>query len=108
MPMSPFASWMLEQEARALLTRLGRVKPFALQEAMLPAANLLPDAEIAIERFLTAGRRHLHALVNGFLEKLRSTDPASTTAEAAQRAFTLLRLQFNAVLSHFDLFDNVV
>jgi hypothetical protein len=108
MSISPFASWMLEQEARALLTRLGRVKPFALQESMLPAANLLPDAEIAIERFLTAGRRHLHSLVNGFLEKLRSTDPASTTAEAAQRSFTMLRLQFNAVLSHFDLFDNVV
>jgi hypothetical protein len=108
MSMSPFASWMLEQEARALLTRLGRVKPFALQESMLPAANLLPDAEIAIERYLTAGRRHLHALVDEFLKKLRSKDPAWTTAEEAQRAFTLLRLQFNAVLSHFDLFDNVV
>jgi hypothetical protein len=108
MPISPFASWMLEQEARALLTRLGRVKPFALQESMLPAAGLLPDAEIAIEGFLTAGRRHLHALVNGFLEKLRSMDASGTTAEMAQRAFTMLRLQFNAVLSHFDLFENVI
>jgi hypothetical protein len=99
---------MLEQEARALLTRLGRVKPFALQEPMLPAANLLPDAEIAIERYLTAGRRHLHGLVDGFLKQLRSPGSVWDSAESAQRAFTILRLQFNAVLSQFDLFDNVV
>ncbi len=39
MAVSQFASWSLEQEARAMLTRLGRVKPFALQESMLPAAK---------------------------------------------------------------------
>ena len=48
--MSPFAAWMLTQEARALLTRLSRVRPFALLEPMVPAANLLPHAQIAIER----------------------------------------------------------
>ena len=31
-PPFSFAAWMLEQEARALLTRLERVKPFALHE----------------------------------------------------------------------------
>jgi hypothetical protein len=108
MPMSSFATWMLEQEARALLTRLGRVKPFALQESMLPAASLLPDAQIAIEGFLAAGRMHLHALVDRFLRRLRSVDTAGASAEEGQRAFTMLRLQFNAVLSHFDLFDNVI
>ena len=48
MAIPPYASWMLEQEARALLTRLARVKPFALQETMLPAAGLLPMAGSAI------------------------------------------------------------
>jgi hypothetical protein len=48
MPLAPYAGWMLEQEARALLTRLARVKPFALQESMLPAANLLPGSQLAI------------------------------------------------------------
>ena len=42
--MSPFAVWTLTQEARALLTRLSRVKPFALLEPMVPAAALLPPA----------------------------------------------------------------
>ena len=32
------AMWMLEQEARALLTRLARVKPFALQFPQVVAA----------------------------------------------------------------------
>src|ERR1700742_124754 len=108
MPMSPFASWMLEQEARALLTRLSRVKPLALQESMLPAAGLLPDTQVEVERFLTSGRRHLHVLVDRFLVWLHSTKAADTTAETAQRAFTMLRLRFNAVLTHFDLFDNVI
>lgn len=108
MALAPFAAWMLEQEARALLTRLGRVKPLALQESMLPAAGFLPRTEIAIESFLIFGRRHLHHLVDAFLHWLRSPEGAASDAETAQQAFTMLRLRFNAVLTHFDLFDNVV
>ena len=52
---------MLEQEARALLTRLARVKPFALQETMLPAAELMPDAQMAIENYLIRGRQAICA-----------------------------------------------
>lgn len=44
MSIGSFASWMLAQEARALLTRLARVKSFALHEPMLPAAAILPTA----------------------------------------------------------------
>ena len=54
-----FAKSMLLHETRALLARLALVKPFALQEPMLPAAALLPAAEVAIDRFLVAGRREL-------------------------------------------------
>ena len=39
------ASWLIEQEARGLLTRLERVKPFALHETMVPAAGLAPAAQ---------------------------------------------------------------
>jgi hypothetical protein len=108
MPIPPYAGWMLEQEARALLTRLARVKPFALQESMLPAANLLPGSQLAIERFLMAGRRHLRALVRRFLRWLRSPAKQWSNAEEAQRKFTILRLRFNAVVTHFDMFDNVI
>ncbi len=106
--MPPYASWMLEQEARALLTRLARVKPFALQESMLPAANLLPGSQLAIEKFLMHGRKHLRELVHGFLRWLRSPAGQASDAEQAQRQFTILRLRFNAVVTHFDMFDNVI
>ena len=108
MSLPPVASWMLEQEARALLTRLSLVKPLVLEGPMVPAAGLLPAPQLAIERFLTAGRRHLHALINGFLTWLRSPAALAADVEEAQRRFTTLRLRFLRVLTHFDLFENVV
>ncbi len=108
MPFPTFAAWMLEQEARALLTRLAAVRPFALQESMLPAANLLPTSQVAIERFLSSGRSRLRSLVDDFLLWLRSARGSAAGAQEAQRRFTMLRLRFNAVLTQFDLFDNVI
>jgi hypothetical protein len=101
-------SWMLEQEARALLTRLALVKPLVLVGPMVPAAALLPAPQLAIEQFLTAGRRHLHALIDRFLAWLRSRAGLAADAEEAQRRFTTLRLHFLRVLTHFDMFENVV
>ena len=108
MAIRPFAAWMLAQEARALLTRLGRVKPFVLLEPMLPAAALQPGAQVATERYLLAGRREMRAMVLGFLTWLHSADARQATAAEAQRRFTIVRLKFNAVLTQFDLFSDVV
>jgi hypothetical protein len=108
MTLSPYASWMLEQEARALLTRLGRVRPFVLQETMLPAAGLLPASQMAIESYLMRGRKRLHAIINGFIDWLRSAKERPVSGENAQRRFTILRLRFNAVLTQFDLFNDVI
>jgi hypothetical protein len=108
MSIAPYPRWMLAQEARALLTRLARVKPFALLEPMVPAANLLPRAQSAIDRYLADGRRDLRRMVNGFLAWLRSAQGARATASEAQRRFAYLRLRFNAVLSQFDLFNDVI
>lgn len=107
MPIPPYASWMLEQEARALLTRLGRVRPFAMQETMLPAAGLLPASQFAIEHYLMRGRRELRRLVEAFLRFLRVAPPW-VDAEAAQRRFSILRLRFVAVLTQFDVFNDVM
>src|SRR5262249_22971179 len=104
---SPYAYWMLEQEARALLTRLARVKPFVLNEPMLLAASLLPTARIAIERFLATGRRALKQRVEDFMGWLRHAGRSTSPAEA-QRRFTFLRLRFNAVLTQLDLFNDVI
>lgn len=108
MAISPFAAWMLAQEARALLTRLARVKPFALLEPMLPAAALQPGAQAATERYLVAGRREMRAMVLGFLAWLHTAPSQQATAADAQRRFTILRLKFNAVLTQFDMFNDVI
>ncbi|HUB50207.1 MAG TPA: hypothetical protein VMB73_34990 [Acetobacteraceae bacterium] len=103
-----FASWMLEQEARALLTRLALVRPLVLDGPMVPAASLLPEPQLAIEQFLSSGRQHLHGLIHRFLHWLRSWRGQAASPEEAQRRFTILRLRFQRVLTHFDLFDNII
>ena len=104
----PFAVWSLEQEARALLCRLGRVQSFALQETMVPAASLSVEAQAAIERFLVGGRRALHRQVRRFIAWLGSPAARRTIPAELQRRFTLLRLRFNIVLAHFDIFSEAL
>lgn len=108
MAISPYASWMLAQEARALLSRLARVKPFVMIEPMVPAAALMPSAQAVIERHLLNGRRELYGLVNRYLSWLRGPAARLSSNEEAQRRFTFLRLKFNAALAQFDLFSTVV
>ena len=108
MAIGPYPAWMLAQEARALLTRLARVRPFALVEPMVPAANLSPDAQSAIDSHLLGGRRELRRLVNGFLDWLYGPAARQATAAEAQRRFAYLRLKFNAVLTQFELFNDVI
>jgi hypothetical protein len=103
-----FPHWLLEQEARALLTRLARVKPFALHEPMVPAAGFSTAARVEIERYLALGRQELRGRVHRYLAWLGSPEGARSTPEEAQRRFTFLRLRFNTVLSHFDLFADVL
>lgn len=103
-----FPHWLLEQEARALLTRLARVRPFALHEPMVPAAGVSTPAQTAIEYFLAAGRRELRGRVQRFLAWLASAEGQGSAPHEAQRRFTFLRMRFNVVLSHFDVFADVL
>lgn len=105
--MTPLAAWMLEQEARALLSRLALVRPLALLEAMVPAAAPTPATQVAIERVLLAGRRDLERAVHAFITSLGQSGRDLGEAQA-QRRFTHLRLQFNAALTQFDLFSDVI
>ena len=90
---------LLAQETRALLTRLDRVRPFALQEPMLPAA--------AIEGYLARGRRSLRARAYGYLRGLGQQGAAAPPARLHQ-GYVSLRLLFNVVLSQFDLFADAI
>ncbi|NRR31194.1 hypothetical protein HSX11_13480 [Oxalobacteraceae bacterium] len=105
--MPSFAAAMLDQEARSLLARLARVRPFALIEPMVPAAALLPEAQLAIESHLAAGRHELQDLVQAYLRWLAAQAERLNPAEG-QRRFTFLRLKFNATLTQFDLFNDVI
>ena len=107
MAIDSHAKSMLTHETRALLARLALVKPFSLQESMLPAAALLPAAQVAIDRFLITDRRELRRLLQSYLRWLQQPDNAATPAEA-QRRFTILRLKFNIVLVQFDMFADVI
>jgi len=108
MAIAPHARCVLIQEARALLTRLARVKAFALQEPMLPAAAILPAAHTGIERFLVKGRRELRGLIHNYLRWLQHPESENATPADAQRRFTILRLRFNIVLTQFDMFADVI
>lgn len=101
------AAMLLEHEARGLLTRLDQVKPFALHETMVLAAALPYDAQLLIERFLHAGRKSLRARVNDYLRWLAGAGRAAPAAQQ-QRRFVQIRLEFNDVLSQFDLYTEVV
>ncbi len=107
MKASSYSHWMLDQEARALLARLSRVKPFVLSEPMVLAASLLPTSQIAIERFLGKGRRELKERVQDFLSGLQG-EGGHASPEEVQRRFVFLRLRFNAVLSQLELFHQVI
>ncbi|MBI2883602.1 MAG: hypothetical protein HYY11_06830 [Candidatus Methylomirabilis oxyfera] len=102
------AGWMQGQEARALLTRLARVKPFALHETMVPAAAPAPATQVAVEQCLARGRRVLHDQVHRYLRWLQGPEGRRASPAEMQRRFTFLRLRFNSVLSQFDLFADVI
>jgi hypothetical protein len=104
----PYALSLVENEARALLVRLGRVKPFALQQTMVPAAALPPASLSAIDRYLISGRRKVHQMVVRFIRWLRSPTGQLVTPEVAQRRFSMLRMRFNVTLSQLDIFAAVL
>jgi hypothetical protein len=101
------AAWAIEQEALGLLTRLDRVRPFALLETMVPAAALSPVAQAAIDRFLLEERTRLRSAIGALLAWLRGPGRAAETAEQ-QRRFVLIRLRFNQTLAHFDMFSDAI
>jgi hypothetical protein len=107
MKANTLARSVLAQEARALLTRLGRIRPFALQETMLPAAALSPAAQIAIERFLIGSRYRLRQDVLDYICWLRDA-PRGTSPAEMQRRFTIVRLRFNDALTQFDVFSELI
>lgn len=91
-----------------MLTRLGRVRAFALHETMVPAAAVSVAAQSAIEHYLARGRGELRSRIHAFLDWLHGPQGVQSTPEEAHRRLAFLRLRFNAVLTHFDVFAIVM
>src|SRR2546422_7440627 len=108
MPDQCLAVRLLAQEARGLLTRLARVRPFALNMPMVPAAAISPAAQAAIESHLIAGRRRLHSMVHDYVYWLESPAGCAPGPAEAQRRYAILKLRFNAVIADFDIFADVL
>lgn len=98
---------LVEQEARALLVRLSRVRPFALQQTMVPAAALPPASLSAIDRYLIDGRHKVHRMVRSFIDWLHN-EGQTVSPEDAQRRFSMLRMRFNVALAQLDIFASVL
>ena len=98
---------LLEQEARALLTRIEHLAPYALRMPMVSAATVSPAAQTGIETLLSRGRNELAGKVRQFLSWLRGA-ARPPAAALAQRRFNVLRLRFNTVIRHFDVFASVL
>jgi hypothetical protein len=98
---------LLDGEARGLLARLDQIRPLALNETMVPAACLQPEASFAVERFLHQGRKLLRSQIGDYLSWLSGAGRAAEPAEQQYR-FVLIRMRFNAILTQFDLMTEVV
>jgi hypothetical protein len=108
LPSDAFGRRLLDDEARAMLTRLARVRSFALHETMVPAAAVSVAAQAAIERALAEGRRELRRRIRSFLAWLSQPAGRRSSLQDGHRRLSFLRLRFNAVLSHFDVFSIVM
>ena len=106
--MDAMATDFLNYEAQALLNRLDRVRPFALNQVMAPAASVSRNAQLAIERYLAQGRQELRERITGYRHWLLSDTGRQAGLVEAQRRFTVLRLRFNKVLTQFDLFADAL
>lgn len=102
------ASAFLTREARALLQRLRRVRPFSLEIPSVLAAAVSPAAQTAIEAHMAQGRRALRKMVLDYLHWLHGPEAHATVPAEVQARFTFLRLRFHAMLSQFDIFADAL
>jgi len=105
MAASPAVRSSIAFEVEALLTRLDRIRPFAMQTPMVLAAALSTEAQLSIERYLARGRRHLRSLAQAFLRRLHQSH---TEPSELQRRFVVLRLVFTRAFNQFDMFADAL
>lgn len=106
-PIGPAIRRSLQYETDALLHRLEGVRPLVTQIPSVPAASVSPVAAGAIDRFLADGRDELRLLIHEYRRWLDKAGDRLDPAEA-QRRFAMVRLRFNRVLAHFEMFADLL
>lgn len=96
----------LYQEAKALLTRLEQIRPFPLNTPMVHAASISVDAQKGIDNVLKEGVREMRARIVAFAKLMRA-DPTVPAADA-QKAYAILKIQFNWLLDRLDIFADAL
>ena len=99
---------LLHQETLGILARLDAQLPYALQMTMVPAANVSDAAMAAIEQHMQAARRQLRVQIAQFLQRLHHTPVTPAGVAEAQRRYALVKLYFQAALTHFEIFAEVL
>lgn len=99
---------LVEQEVLGIRARLDAQLPYALQMPMVPAANVSDEAMSAIERHMQAARQQLRKHIAQFLRQLRTLTATPASVASAQRRYALLKLYFQAALTHFEIFAEVL
>lgn len=93
-------------ESKALLTRLAQVKSFGLTMPMVPAAGISKTAQQAIHQTIGDGVAEMEKKLRAFIRMLHQTPELG--AAKTQKAFALLKLQFNWLLDSLDIFADVL
>src|SRR5262245_61014117 len=75
---------------------------------MLPAAALSARAQTAIEDYLARARRGLRRQIHGYRAWLASPAGRGAAPEQQHRRYIALRLGFNLMLGHVDLFSDAI
>jgi hypothetical protein len=105
---SLFSLRFIEQEVVGLIHRTQMVRPFALHDTMVPAAQPMGNTTLLIDQNLSKGRNDLIAAARSFLNWLGTREAERTRIDAVYRRYVFLRLQMTASLTQYDLFADAL
>ena len=89
-----------------MLSRLARIPRFNMRTRMIVQSGVSPRAVRAIDTFLLSNRISLNKRVRRFLTSLNRRSRDRQSPASAHTDFFKLRLRFNQVLEHLDLFSD--
>lgn len=91
------------RESEALLNRLNQVKTFDLNTPMLLAASPSVKVNAEIDQFIAEGKLRMKSKIFNFIRMLKQSN---LSPNLYQKQFSNLKLSFNVLLDHFDMFSD--